>query len=127
MKNFFYLAMLGLAACSPQSRTEATESATSSAEILHQANADSDTVKMTGTVHFSFEQAEFIAQEKHYFILKGYDLISKVQEKRKYGAYNVTLHNVCVQGKVLTKEQNKGNGFGPLGRYNQAVVIESLC
>ena len=35
--------------------------------------------------------------------------------------------NVCIQGKVLTKEQNQGNGFGPLGKYSQAVSVESLC
>lgn len=83
---------------------------------------------MTGTVHFSFEQAEFVAQGKHYFILKGQGLIGKVQEKRQSGAaYNVTLDNICIQGKVLTKEQNKGNGFGPLERYEQAVEVEGLC
>lgn len=81
------------------------------------------------TVHLSFKEAEFAAQGKHYFVEKDYGLMLEVQKKkRKYsGSYNVTLHNVCIQGKVLTKEQNGGHGFGPLERYDSAVAVEKLC
>lgn len=133
MKKILYLTLVMFAACSPQNKTEAVENAASAAEVTHQQknaenDAGSDTVKMTGTVHFSFEEAEFVAQGKNYFVEKGYGLILEVQKKRKYsGSYNVTLHNVCIQGKVLTKEQNGGHGFGPLGRYDSAVAVEKLC
>lgn len=132
MKKILYLTLVMLAACSPQNKTETAENTASSAEATSQQNAendaDSDTLKMTGTVHFSFEEAEFAAQGKHYFVEKGYGLVFEVQKKRKYsGSYNVTLHNVCIQGKVLTKEQNGGHGFGPLGRYDSAVAVEKLC
>ena len=84
---------------------------------------------MTGTVHYSLEQAEFItADGKTYFLNGGESLMDQVEKNRlSSGSYNVTLNNICIQGKVLTKEQNQGNGFGPLGKYNQAVTVESLC
>lgn len=127
MKKILCSALVILAACSPNNKTETAVASSASAGTTPQAEGGGSMVKMAGTVHFSFEQAEFVAQGKHYFILKGQDLIGKVQEKRQSGAYNVTLDNVCIQGKVLTKEQNKGNGFGPLERYEQAVEVEGLC
>ena len=85
-------------------------------------------VKMTGTVHYSLEQAEFTANGKTYFLNGGENLMDQVEKNRlSSGSYNVTLNNVCIQGKVLNKEQNQGNGFGPLGKYSQAVTVESLC
>ena len=59
---------------------------------------------MTGTVHYSLEQAEFTADGKTYFINGGDSLMDQVEKNRlSSGSYNVTLNNVCIQGKVLTK------------------------
>ena len=134
MKKFFYPALIILTACSPQNNTEteakpAKAITPASAPTETQAEKNSgDTVKMTGTVHYSLEQAEFTSNGKTYFINGGDNLIDQVEKNRlSSGSYNVTLNNVCIQGKVLTKEQNQGNGFGPLGKYSQAVTVESLC
>ncbi|WP_373746195.1 hypothetical protein [Neisseria dentiae] len=141
MKKILYSALIILAACSPHNKTETevdnkkvakkqTDTTISaSAPTPHQIEENgSGTVKMIGKVHFSFEQAEFTTSEKTFFIISGYSLIRNVEAKREHsGAYNVTLHNVCINGRILTKAQNNGNGFGPLGRYNQAVAVESLC
>ena len=135
MKKFFYPALIILTACSPQNNTE-TEAkpakAITPASVPTETQAEKnsgDTVKMTGTVHYSLEQAEFItADGKTYFLNGGESLMEQVEKNRQSsGSYNVTLNNVCIQGKVLTKEQNQGNGFGPLGKYSQAVSVESLC
>lgn len=135
MKKFFYPALIILTACSPQNNTE-TEAkpakAITPASVPTETQAEKnsgDTVKMTGTVHYSLEQAEFItADGKTYFLNGGESLMDQVEKNRlSSGSYNVTLNNICIQGKVLTKEQNQGNGFGPLGKYNQAVTVESLC
>lgn len=144
MKKFLYSVLIFLSACSGYDQTEAEEgskptvrqqtnaaTASSSATAVtpYQAASNSDNaVKMTGTVHFSFEQAEFVTSEKTYFIISGYSLIKNVETKREHsGAYNVTLNDVCINGHILTKAQNNGNGFGPLERYEQAVAVEGLC
>ena len=133
MNKFLYPVLIILTACSPQNKTETTD-ATISSSVQTESQAEKnggDTVKMTGTVHYSLEQAVFTADGKTYFINSGYsliDLIDKVENDRlRAGSYNVTLNNICIQGKVLTKEQNQGNGFGPLGKYSQAITVESLC
>lgn len=131
MKKLFYFLLPALAACSQQVQADnkADISFPEPGQTIASENVtDSDKVRMTGSVHFSFEQSEFISQGKTYFIEKSYAVIGEIKAKRKYsGAYNITLHNICIQGKILNKEQNKGNNFGPLGRYEQAVIIEGLC
>ena len=125
MNKFLFPILIALTACSPQNKIET--STTKPAEVKVGKNSG-DTVKMTGTVHYSLEQAEFTADGKTYFLNGGDSLMDQVEKNRlSSGSYNVTLNNVCIQGKVLTKEQNQGNGFGPLGKYSQAVSVESLC
>ena len=125
MNKFLFPILIALTACSPQNKIE-----TSTAQPTETPSEKSsgDTVKMTGTVHYSLEQAEFTTNGKTYFLNGGESLMDQVEKNRlNSGSYNVTLNNVCIQGKVLTKEQNQGNGFGPLGKYSQAVTVESLC
>lgn len=125
MNKFLFPILITLTACSPQNKIET--SAARPTEMPAEKSGG-DTVKMTGTVHYSLEQAEFTANGKTYFINGGDSLMDQVEKNRQSsGSYNVTLNNVCIQGKVLTKEQNQGNGFGPLGKYSQAVTVESLC
>ena len=125
MNKFLFPILIALTACSPQNKIET--STAKPAEVKVEKNSG-DTVKMTGTVHYSLEQAEFTANGKTYFLNGGESLMDQVEKNRlSSGSYNVTLNNVCIQGKVLTKEQNQGNGFGPLGKYSQAVTVESLC
>lgn len=125
MNKFLFPILIALTACSPQNKIET--STAKPAEVKVGKNSG-DTVKMTGTVHYSLEQAEFTADGKTYFLNGGDSLMDQVEKNRlSSGSYNVTLNNVCIQGKVLTKEQNQGNGFGPLGKYSQAVSVESLC
>ena len=125
MNKFLFPILIALTACSPQNKIET--STAKPTEVKVEKNSG-DTVKMTGTVHYSLEQAEFTADGKTYFLNGGESLIDQVEKNRlSSGSYNVTLNNVCIQGKVLTKEQNQGNGFGPLGKYSQAVTVESLC
>ena len=125
MNKFLSPILIALTACSPQNKLET--SAAQPTEATAEKNSG-DTVKMTGTVHYSLEQAEFTANGKTYFLNGGENLMDQVEKNRlSSGSYNVTLNNVCIQGKVLTKEQNQGNGFGPLGKYSQAVTVESLC
>ena len=125
MNKFLFPILIALTACSPQNKIET--STAKSAEVKVEKNSG-DTVKMTGTVHYSLEQAEFTTNGKTYFLNGGESLMDQVEKNRlSSGSYNVTLNNVCIQGKVLTKEQNQGNGFGPLGKYSQAVSVESLC
>ena len=125
MNKFLFPLLIALTACSPQNKIET--SAAKPTETTAEKNSG-DTVKMTGTVHYSLEQAEFTADGKTYFINGGESLMDQVEKNRlSSGSYNVTLNNICIQGKVLTKEQNQGNGFGPLGKYSQAVSVESLC
>ena len=125
MNKFLFPILITLTACSPQNKIEA--SAAKPTETQVEKNSG-DMVKMTGTVHYSLEQAEFTANGKTYFINGGESLMDQVEKNRlSSGSYNVTLNNICIQGKVLTKEQNQGNGFGPLGKYSQAVTVESLC
>ena len=125
MNKFLFPILIALTACSPQNKIET--STAKPAEVKVGKNSG-DTVKMTGTVHYSLEQAEFTADGKTYFLNGGESLMDQVEKNRlSSGSYNVTLNNVCIQGKVLTKEQNQGNGFGPLGKYSQAVTVESLC
>ncbi len=125
MNKFLFPILIALTACSPQNKIET--STAKPAEVKVGKNSG-DTVKMTGTVHYSLEQAEFTADGKTYFLNGGDSLMDQVEKNRlSSGSYNVTLNNVCIQGKVLTKEQNQGNGFGPLGKYSQAVTVESLC
>ena len=125
MNKFLFPILIALTACSPQNKIET--STAKPAEVKVEKNSG-DTVKMTGTVHYSLEQAEFTTNGKTYFLNGGESLMDQVEKNRlSSGSYNVTLNNVCIQGKVLTKEQNQGNGFGPLGKYSQAVTVESLC
>ena len=125
MNKFLFPILIALTACSPQNKIET--STAKPAEVKVGKNSG-DTVKMTGTVHYSLEQAEFTADGKTYFINGGESLMDQVEKNRlSSGSYNVTLNNICIQGKVLTREQNQGNGFGPLGKYSQAVSVESLC
>lgn len=125
MNKFLFPILIALTACSPQNKIET--STAKPTETTAEKNSG-DMVKMTGTVLYSLEQAEFIADGKTYFINGGESLMDQVEKNRlSSGSYNVTLNNVCIQGKVLTKEQNQGNGFGPLGKYSQAVSVESLC
>ena len=125
MNKFLFPILIALTACSPQNKIET--STAKPAEVKVGKNSG-DTVKMTGTVHYSLEQAEFTANGKTYFLNGGESLMDQVEKNRlSSGSYNVTLNNVCIQGKVLNKEQNQGNGFGPLGKYSQAVTVESLC
>lgn len=125
MNKFLFPILIALTACSPQNKIET--STAKPAEVKVGKNSG-DTVKMTGTVHYSLEQAEFTADGKTYFLNGGESLMDQVEKNRlSSGSYNVTLNNICIQGKVLTKEQNQGNGFGPLGKYSQAVTVESLC
>ena len=125
MNKFLFPILIALTACSPQNKIET--STAKPAEVKVGKNSG-DTVKMTGTVHYSLEQAEFTADGKTYFLNGGDSLMDQVEKNRlSSGSYNVTLNNVCILGKVLTKEQNQGNGFGPLGKYSQAVSVESLC
>ena len=125
MNKFLFPILIALTACSPQNKIET--STAKPAEVKVGKNSG-DTVKMTGTVHYSLEQAEFTADGKTYFLNGGDSLMDQVEKNRlSSGSYNVTLNNICIQGKVLTKEQNQGNGFGPLGKYSQAVTVESLC
>ena len=125
MNKFLFPILIALTACSPQNKIET--STAKPTETTAEKNSG-DMVKMTGTVLYSLEQAEFIADGKTYFINGGDSLMDQVEKNRlSSGSYNVTLNNICIQGKVLTKEQNQGNGFGPLGKYSQAVSVESLC
>ena len=125
MNKFLFPILIALTACSPQSKIETSAAKPTETQV---EKSSGDTVKMTGTVHYSLEQAEFTADGKTYFINGGESLMDQVEKNRlSSGSYNVTLNNVCIQGKVLTKEQNQGNGFGPLGKYSQAVTVESLC
>ena len=125
MNKFLFPILIALTACSPQNKIET--STAKPTETTAEKNSG-DMVKMTGTVLYSLEQAEFIADGKTYFINGGESLMDQVEKNRlSSGSYNVTLNNICIQGKVLTKEQNQGNGFGPLGKYSQAVSVESLC
>ena len=125
MNKFLFPILIALTACSPQNKIET--STAKPTETTAEKNSG-DMVKMTGTVLYSLEQAEFTADGKTYFINGGESLMDQVEKNRlSSGSYNVTLNNVCIQGKVLTKEQNQGNGFGPLGKYSQAVSVESLC
>ena len=125
MNKFLFPILIALTACSPQNKIETS---TAQPTEMPVEKSGRDTVKMTGTVHYSLEQAEFTADGKTYFINGGDILMDQVEKNRlSSGSYNVTLNNVCIQGKVLTKEQNQGNGFGPLGKYSQAVTVESLC
>ena len=125
MNKFLFPILIALTACSPQNKIG--PSAAKPTETTTEKSSG-DTVKMTGTVHYSLEQAEFTADGKTYFINGGESLMDQVEKNRlSSGSYNVTLNNVCIQGKVLTKEQNQGNGLGPLGKYSQAVSVESLC
>ena len=125
MNKFLFPILIALTACSPQNKIETS---TAKPTETTAEKSGGDTVKMTGTVHYSLEQAEFTADGKTYFINGGDILMDQVEKNRlSSGSYNVTLNNVCIQGKVLTKEQNQGNGFGPLGKYSQAVSVESLC
>ena len=125
MNKFLFPILIALTACSPQNKIET--STAKPTEVKVEKNSG-DTVKMTGTVHYSLEQAEFTTNGKTYFLNGGESLMDQVEKNRlNSGSYNVTLNNVCIQGKVLTKEQNQGNGFGPLGKYSQAVSVESLC
>ena len=83
MKKFFYPALIILTACSPQNNTE-TEAkpakAITPASVPTETQAEKnsgDTVKMTGTVHYSLEQAEFItADGKTYFLNGGESPVS---------------------------------------------------
>ena len=125
MNKFLFPILIALTACSPQNKNETSTGKPTETQVEKNSG---DTVKMTGTVHYSLEQAEFTADGKTYFINSGDILMDQVEKNRlSSGSYNVTLNNVCIQGKVLTKEQNQGNGFGPLGKYSQAVSVESLC
>ena len=125
MNKFLFPLLIALTACSPQNKIETSTGKPTETQVEKNSG---DTVKMTGTVHYSLEQAEFTADGKTYFINSGDILMDQVEKNRlSSGSYNVTLNNVCIQGKVLTKEQNQGNGFGPLGKYSQAVTVESLC
>ena len=125
MNKFLFPILIALTACSPQNKIVTSTAQPTETPV---EKSGGDTVKMTGTVLYSLEQAEFIADGKTYFINGGESLMDQVEKNRlSSGSYNVTLNNVCIQGKVLTKEQNQGNGFGPLGKYSQAVTVESLC
>ena len=125
MNKFLFPILIALTACSPQNKIETSAAKPTETPV---EKSGGDTVKMTGTVHYSLEQAEFTANGKTYFLNGGESLMDQVEKNRlSSGSYNVTLNNVCIQGKVLTKEQNQGNGFGPLGKYSQAVSVESLC
>ena len=125
MNKFLFPILIALTACSPQNKIE-TSAARPTETTTEKSSGDM--VKMTGTVHYSLEQAEFTANGKTYFLNGGESLMDQVEKNRlSSSSYNVTLNNVCIQGKVLTKEQNQGNGFGPLGKYSQAVSVESLC
>ena len=125
MNKFLFPILIALTACSPQNKIETS---TAQPTEMPVEKSGGDTVKMTGTVHYSLEQAEFTADGKTYFLNGGDSPMDQVEKNRlSSGSYNVTLNNICIQGKVLTKEQNQGNGFGPLGKYSQAVTVESLC
>ena len=125
MNKFLFPILIALTACSPQNKIE-TSAARPTETTTEKSSGDM--VKMTGTVHYSLEQAEFTANGKTYFLNGGESLMDQVEKNHlSSGSYNVTLNNVCIQGKVLNKEQNQGNGFGPLGKYSQAVTVESLC
>ena len=125
MNKFLFPILIALTACSPQNKIETSTAKPAEEKV---GKNSGDTVKMTGTVHYSLEQAEFTADGKTYFLNGGDSLMDQVEKNRlSSGSYNVTLNNVCILGKVLTKEQNQGNGFGPLGKYSQAVTVESLC
>lgn len=97
------------------------------AACSHKAQAD--TAQMKGSVHFSLERAEFVYQNQAYYLTGNSRLLAGQADRARAAknAYNVTLNNVCINGRTLTKAQNGGNGFGPLGRYERAVAVESLC
>lgn len=88
-----------------------------------------ETAQLRGTVHFSFEQAELVYQNKLYYLEdSGGLLAARAAAARAAGrAYAVTLNDVCIRGRILSRADNNGSGFGHLGRYGQAVAVESLC
>ena len=75
MNKFLFPILIALTACSPQNKLET--SAAQPTEATAEKNSG-DTVKMTGTVHYSLEQAEFTADGKTYFIKGGDSLIDQV-------------------------------------------------
>ena len=87
MNKFLFPILIALTACSPQNKIET--STAKPAEVKVGKNSG-DTVKMTGTVHYSLEQAEFTADGKTYFLNGGDSLMDQV-EKNRLSSAHITL------------------------------------
>ncbi|ASK28235.1 hypothetical protein [Neisseria chenwenguii] len=93
---------------------------------------DTDTsvnpIDMNGTIQISVEEAKFIYQKQIYYLNDERNVLSELvaQERAKNDAFLVK-RNICLTGYIKTKAQNNNNGFGALGRYDKAIVIQKLC
>lgn len=88
-----------------------------------------ETINMNGTIHISLEESEFIYNEQTYYLndeLGILDPIIQDERKNNHNSFNIKK-NICLNGYIKTKEQNKNNGFGALGKYSQAIFIKSRC
>ncbi|MGN6881269.1 hypothetical protein ACTHTU_10405 [Neisseria sp. P0020.S005] len=84
--------------------------------------------EMRGTMRISLEEAELLFQGKTYYLNdpRGILLPLIKEARQKTGAFEV-VREVCVKGHKITRENNSGNSFGASGRYEQAIIVESLC
>ena len=91
-------------------------------------NTAANPSNMHGTVQISFETAEFIHQEQTYYLEDAYGVLSDLikQEREKNKAFLVRK-DICLNGYIQTKTQNGNNGFGALGKYDQAIFVQKLC
>ena len=78
MNKFLFPILIALTACSPQNKIETSAAKPTETPV---EKSGGDTVKMTGTVHYSLEQAEFTADGKTYFINGGDILMDQVEKK----------------------------------------------
>ncbi|MDO4640934.1 MAG: hypothetical protein Q4A84_04425 [Neisseria sp.] len=85
-------------------------------------------VEMKGLVEATLEQMAFVYRNQSYYLIDAQHVVSrKIDELReKKSAYDVRF-DVCILGRVVTKRQNKGSGFGHLGQYDKAIEVEGLC
>ena len=92
------------------------------------AQAPSSAVNMNGSIQISFEQAEFTHQGQTYYLNDERGVLSNwIAQQRAASKAFFIQQNICVNGYIQTKAQNHNHGFGALGRYERAIVVQKRC
>lgn len=82
----------------------------------------------SGTIRVSFERAEFHHKGQVYYLDDAQGVLTEqIRRARENGKAFLVEQNICINGRIKTKAQNKNRGFGALERYDQAVLVEKTC